>query len=557
MKMRLALVGLFAGLALAGLALTSATAQEKPDKKAISFEVLVPADAQVEINGQKTTSTGASRVYETPELGVGPEYRYDLKVIAGGKTVTRQVFVRSGGKNSFDLRGDFAVAKAGGLTEAEALAIGTDAYIYGYSLVTMEMTRRVMTNVAVPDGDHAPMGQFARLREYPAASNHDVTAPNADTLYSLAWLDVSREPYVLSIPDAEGRYYLMPMLDGWTTVFQVPGKRTTGTEAQRYLIAGPNWNGKLPEGVRAYQSPTSMVWILGRTYCTGTPEDYKKVHAFQDKLSLVPLSAYGKPYTPPEGKVNPNIDMKTAVREQVNRMDAGTYFKLLAALLKDNPPAKDDASMVEKMAKVGIVAGKDFDVSKLAPAVAKGLQGAPAAGVEKIKAHFAKAGIEVNGWQVPTKTGVYGTDYLQRAFVTAIGLGANRPQDAIYPTSAVDADGKPYSGANKYVIHFASKRELPPVDGFWSLTMYDAEMFFVPNSLKRYTLSERNKLKENADGSIDLYLQKDSPGSEKETNWLPAPEGKFVLMLRLYWPKEKEPSLLNGTWKPPAVKLVR
>src|SRR5271156_3205663 len=189
----------------------------------------------------------------------------------------------------------------------EATQIATEAYIYGYPLVTVEMTRRVATNTAAPVGLHAPMGQLASAREYPTAAFKDVTAPNADTLYSSAFLDLSKEPYILSIPDAKGRYYLMPMLDGYTTVFQVPGKRTTGTKAQTYAITGPNWKGTLPEEVVEYKSPTAIVWILGRTYCTGTPQDYDAVHAIQDKYSLVPLTAYGKPYTPPKGTVDSQI----------------------------------------------------------------------------------------------------------------------------------------------------------------------------------------------------------------------------------------------------------
>ncbi len=441
------------------------------------------------------------------------------------------------------------------LTEDEAAQLGTEAYIYGYPLVTMELTRRVLTNAAAPDGKLAPIGQFARLRSYPTPADKEVTAPNADTLYTLAWLDLAKEPWVLSIPDARDRYYLMPMLSGWTDVFQVPGKRTTGTKAQTYAITGPGWKGTLPGGVKEYKSPTSMVWILGRIYCTGTPEDYKAVHALQDEFKLVPLSSYGKPYTPPPGRVDPNVDMKTAVREQVNRMSAGEYFKLLAALMKDNPPAKADAPMVANMAKIGIVPGQDFDIGKGDPAVQKGLQGAPKAGIEKIMAHFKTAGTEVNGWTLTTKTGIYGTEYLQRALITAIGLGANRPQDAVYPTSEVDVEGKPYDGANKYVMHFA-KGQTPPVRGFWSLTMYDGQYFFVPNPLNRYTLSSRSKFNYNKDGSLDLYIQKDSPGKDKEANWLPAPAGKFILMLRLYWPREKPPSIIDGTWKPPAVKQV-
>jgi len=442
------------------------------------------------------------------------------------------------------------------LSEQEALALGIEAYIYGYPLVTMEMTRRVVTNVAEPEGERAPMGQFAYLRQYPNASFRAVTAPNADTLYSVAFLDVSKEPYVLSLPDQGDRYYLMPMLSGWTDVFDVPGKRTTGDKAQTYAITGPSWKGALPAGVKQLKSPTALVWALGRTYCTGTAEDYKAVHALQDQYKLVPLSAYGKPYTPPKGVVDPSVDARTAVREQVNRMDAGAYFKLLAALMKDNPPAAADAPIVAKMAKLGIVPGKDFDAGKLDPVAAKALLAVPKAGFEAIAGNFMKMATPVNGWVVTTKTGIYGTRYLDRATITAVGLGANRPQDAVYPTSTKDGDGNAYDGANKYVMHF-DKDQMPPVNGFWSLTMYNAEYFFVDNERNRYTLSPRDALKYNKDGSLDLYLQSDSPGADKESNWLPAPKGRFVLMLRLYWPKDKNPSILDGTWKPPAVKPAR
>ena len=442
------------------------------------------------------------------------------------------------------------------LTEKEATEIGIEAYIFGYPLVTMEMTRRVMTNVAEPTGTRAPMGQFANLREYPTAAFKDVVAPNADTLYSLAWLDLSKEPYVLSLPDEDDRYYLMPMLDGWTDVFQVPGKRTTGTKAQTYAITGSTWTGELPEGVKLLKSPTSMVWILGRTYCTGTPEDYKTVRAIQDKYMLVPLSAYGKDYTPPAGEVDPSIDMKTPVRDQVNKLSAAAYFKLLAALMANNPPTEADGPMIAKLAKIGIVSGNSFDITKLDGAVAKGLEQAPKTALEKIAAHMKTAGKNVNGWVYPMPAGVYGTDYLQRATIAYFGLGANRTQDAIYPTSETDADGKPYDGANRYTMTFP-KGQMPPVNAFWSLTMYNAEYFFVDNPLNRYTLSSRNQLKENDDGTVTLYIQNESPDKDKESNWLPAPKGKFVLMLRMYWPKEKAPSILDGSWKPPAVKMVQ
>lgn len=447
------------------------------------------------------------------------------------------------------------LARGESLSPQEAKSIAVDAYIYGYPLVTLEMTRRVMTNVAKPEGNRAPVGQFARLRKYPTAAFHDVTAPNADTLYTVAWIDVGKEPWVLRLPDAHGRYYLFPMLDGWTNVFEVPGKRTTGTGAQTYAITGPGWEGSLPEGVTRYESPTAMVWLLGRIYSTGTPEDYAKVHKLQNEISVVPLSAYGKSYTPPPGKVDPAIDMKTPVRDQVNALGSADYFNLLAKLMEDNPPAAADAPMVSKMERLGITPGNPFTLDNLDPAVQKALRDVPRLAFEKIEGHFKSAGKDINGWLFTTKTGTYGTDYLQRAFITAVGLGANRPQDAVYPTSNKDAAGSPYSGANKYVIHFP-KGQMPPVEGFWSLTMYNDKYFFVENPLNRYTLSPRDRLKKNPDGSVDLYIQHENPGPEKESNWLPAPEDGFNLMLRLYWPKETPPSILDGSWNPPAVKKV-
>ena len=284
------------------------------------------------------------------------------------------------------------------------------------------------------------------------------------------------------------------------------------------------------------------------------------MHGLQDKMAAVPLSAYGKSYTPAPGTVDPSIDMKTAIRDQVDAMDAASYFKLFAQLLKTSPPVAQDAPMVATLAKIGIVPGQDFDASKLDPAVAKGLASVPKPAQDKIMA-WMKEGILAgdakvsDGWYFTTKTGIYDTAYRQRAFVTAIGLGANRPQDAVYPTSEGPDLLKKYGGANKYVLHF-NKGELPPVDGFWSLTMYDANYFFVPNPINRYNVSQRNKFKTNPDGSVDVYIQNESPGKDKEQNWLPAPKDQFILMMRLYWPKEKLPSLLDGSWKVPRVNEV-
>lgn len=442
-----------------------------------------------------------------------------------------------------------------GLSEEQAAEIGTQAYVFGYPLVTLEMTRRVSTNTVDPVGMRAPMGQFAHAREFPPVTYRDIPGANADTLYSTAWLDLGKEPYILSIPDAEGRYFMMPLLDGWTDVFEVPGTRTTGTRAQTYAITGPNWHGELPSGVTQYKSATNMVWVIGRTYTSATPEDYAKAHAFQDGLTLVPLSAYGKAYSPPKGAVDPNIDMTTSTTDQVTHMDAAAYFKLLAALMKDNPPTAADAPIVAQMAKIGLVPDHDWDINTLDPAIAKGLAGVPHAGLAKIMAHAPNAGKIVNGWQITTPAGVYGTDYLQRAFVNWQGPGWNRLEDSIYPLARVDGEGKPLNGANKYAVHFGSG-DLPPVKGFWSLTMYDSRGFFVANPLDRVSLSQRNTFNFNPDGSLDLYIQKDSPGTDREANWLPAPAGDFGLFMRLYWPSDTPPSILDGSWTPPPVRTV-
>jgi hypothetical protein len=226
------------------------------------------------------------------------------------------------------------------LSEEEALKLGTDAYIFGYSLVSQDLYLRRLTNMPAPEGLRAPIGQFAHARQFLTAEYRDVKGPNVDTLYSSAWLDLAKEPYVLGIPDAQGRYFVMPMFDGWGNVFQAPGSRTTGTKAQTFAIAGPNWKGELPKNFTEIKSPADIVWILVRTYCTGTPEDYNAAHAFQDKLSLVPLSAYGKDYTPPKGRVDPSIDAKMPEAEQVASMGAAAFFKQLAAAHEGQPAAK-------------------------------------------------------------------------------------------------------------------------------------------------------------------------------------------------------------------------
>jgi hypothetical protein len=452
-----------------------------------------------------------------------------------------------------------AAAKAKAEAEAKekaALEAGVEAVVYGLPLVIMDLTRQKTSNVAKPEAFAAPVNQFAHVRAFPDSSFKDVVRANVDTLYSTAWLDLSREPIVLTVPDTRGRHYLMPMVDAWTNIFASPGKRTTGTKAGHFAITGPGWSGELPKGVQELKSPTNMVWVIGRTQTNG-PKDYKAVHAVQDGYRLTPLSAFGKPYVAPEAPVDPNIDMKTPPVAQLQAMSAEAFFNRMAALLKDNPPPAAEAPLLEKLARIGIVPGQKFDPSKLDPAVAKGLEKSVAVAMEKLTAASKEMGAPVNGWRVPPMIlANFGAEYGLRAVVALVGLGANLPADAVYPSAYVDNEGKALSGANKYVLRFP-KGEAPPVNAFWSVTMYDPDSFFVANPLNRYALSSWMPLKRNPDGSVELYIQHESPGKDREANWLPAPAGEFNLTLRMYWPTDKDPTILNGTWKAPAVTLAQ
>ncbi len=452
------------------------------------------------------------------------------------------------------LPGPGAGAQTPSLTEKEAFELGVDAYVYGYPLLVMDSIRRVSTSVAAPLEKVAPSGQFAHWRSFPDPTVR-LAGANLDTLYSTAWLELSQGPYVLHLPEVKGRYYMMPIIDGWTEMAGNPGARTTGEKAGDYAITGPGWRGTLPAGVKQIKANTNMVWIIGRTYSSGTPRDLVDVHAIQDQFTLVPLALFGKPYQPPmQGTIDSNVDTQTPPRDQIDNLDAATFFKRLAVLMKANPAVPADAPMVATLARLGVVG--DFDFTKLPPAVAQGLSRVPEAARRKIIGHYAGQHM-ANGWIV-TKglygSGRYGTDYLQRALIAYVGAGGNVPEDATYPIARLDSEGKLLDGANRYVLHF-TKADFPPVDprGFWSLTLYDKEYFLVPNPANRYALLSRDTFKRNPDGSMDLYVQKAPPGPDEQSNWLPAPDGEFILMLRLYWPKME---VISGAWAPPPVRRV-
>jgi hypothetical protein len=449
------------------------------------------------------------------------------------------------------------------LTEAEAVEIATDAYIYGYSLITTEVTRVQMSNVAQQEGEHAPVNTFLNIRRYPPGDYRGVSAPNADTLYSLAWVDVGAEPIVFTHPDMGKRYFLFPMYSLWMPVVDSPGSRTSGEGAGTFLITGPGWQGQVPDGMKQIKSPTRYMVILGRTYADGTDADYAAVNALQDQYRLVPLSSFGRPYTyvAPPVDPNPGFSMKDAPQKVIHGFDSTRYFNMMARLMGTSaPPAAEDAPIVARMARIGIVPGKPFDPSRLQAVVQAALSGASAAAEDRILAKKQSMGVKVNGWQITGAAGRYGTDYLGRAAIAAYGWPANLPEDATYPTALEDGDGNAMSGENKYTLTF-KKGLTPPVDGFWSITMYfdDGGWWFVPNALSKFTVSMRDNPVFNPDGTLTLYFQHESPGKDKEANWLPAPEGNFLLTMRMYWPRKMPPSILppgKGTWVPPPVVKV-
>jgi hypothetical protein len=436
--------------------------------------------------------------------------------------------------------------------EEEGLEAGVRAVVYGLPIVIMAITMKKATNVPRPTGMAAPLNRFANPRAYPSAQFRQVVRANVDTLYSSAFLDLTAEPLVLSVPDTRGRYYLLPMFDAWTNVFASPGARTTGTGAGHFVITGPGCTVTLPAGMRELKAPTNLVWILGRTQTNG-PADYPAVHAIQDGYQLVPLSAFGKAYASPEGVADATLESKTPPVEQVQGMSVVQYLNELATLLKSNPPPPTDAPVLAQLAKLGVIPGEKFAIARLDPAFAKGLEGAVTVALARLQEAARQTGAAVNGWRIPTTfLGNYGTNYRARAIIALIALGANLPADAVYPTTFVDADGLPLNGAHRYRLHFEPGRT-PPVKAFWSVTLYDPQSFFVANPLNRYALSSWMPLEHNADGSLDLYIQHGSPGADLEANWLPAAAADFNITLRMYWPTDQHSSILDGSWQPPAV----
>ncbi len=438
-------------------------------------------------------------------------------------------------------------------TPREIRRIAEEMFVYGYPLVLMDITRRRATNVATVTRGRAPMNAFNHARTFPDHRFTAIVRPNADTLYSSLWYDVSREPLIVDVPDSEGRYYVLTALDMWTDQFCATGTRTTGNKAQRLAFVGAGWQGQLPADVHVIRCPTVQGWLLGRAQTNGVA-DFVNVHRFQTGLSACPLSRLGSNTPPEPAPVDPDVDIATPPPMQVEALTPRAFVDILTRAMAVNVPHPNDYPILHRMSHLGIEAGRPFDWARASPETRAALDVAWPAALNRIKRPRRDASNHGNGWRIGLTTmGSYGTDYARRAAVAYFGLGAVGVEDAVYPSCFADSEGKPFDSGVRYRMHF-SKDDLPPARAFWSLTMYDARQYFTENPIGRYAIGDRDALVYNADGSLDLFLQRSSPGAQHESNWLPTPaQGKFSLNLRLYWPDVR---VLDGAWFPPLVVKV-
>ncbi|UCZ54976.1 DUF1254 domain-containing protein [Bacillus shivajii] len=430
--------------------------------------------------------------------------------------------------------------------ENYAYSLGIQAYIYGYPLVTTERTRQLSSLVQESFGPAFTVSnEFIYYDELLTPDYKDVVSPNVDTLYFVGWLDLTRNPVVLNVPDTNDRYYVIQLLDAWTNTFSNIGRRTTGTDAGKFAIVGPDWKGILPVDVKEVKSPTSTVWIIGRILVKGE-DDLENAQAIQKQFTMTTL----------DGKKAPSV-IKPAntllLENKVEDLSALDFFKTMTDLMILNPTINNEA-LEKQFEHIGIDLTYGFDANKLDPESIAGLNRAAkdafqiiANSEEELNARI------VNGWLVVDGLGTYGDEFLQRAYIAFSGLGANVNEEASAPRAFTDDQGNQLNGKNKYILHF-NEDQLPPVEAFWSVTMYGSDFYLVPNEINRYAIGDHTQgLEYNDDGSLDIYIQKDRP-INNESNWLPAPEGDFNLLLRLYQPEAK---ILTGSYEIPGVKRVR
>lgn len=431
----------------------------------------------------------------------------------------------------------------------ELARIGEEAFMFGFPLVLMEATRRLSSSV--PPGvrpGFGPMNAFHHMRAFPPGDFREVVRPNFDTLYSLMWWDVSDEPLVISVPDTGGRYYMLPFLDMWTDVFALVGSRTTGTAAGHVALTASGWDGELPDGVERIEAPTPVGWVVGRIRTDGAA-DYEAVHRVQDGFRATPLSAWPGE-APMAAPTSPGVDYRDPLAHVLG-LSGTELLRQVVELANRYGVHAIDQPVLARLRRLGVRIGEPLDVDGLDAGQRAAIEAGADAARRRMREIEPRLFPKVNGWSQPTYLlGSYGTAYLHRAAVAQSGLGANLVEDAVYPVLFEDQDGRTPSGDEDQVLRFAAG-ELPPADAFWSVTMYDAEGYPVPNELDRYALGDRDPLAYGDDGSLEIYVQHDDPGPDRRSNWLPAPRGPIGLTLRLYDPR---PEVLDGRWSPPPLE---
>jgi hypothetical protein len=426
--------------------------------------------------------------------------------------------------------------------KADHIRIGAQGYVFGYPLVIMDITRE---NAALR---MAPVNVLHRVRQFPDAQFKTVVRPNLDTLYSSAFLDLSPGPLVFNMPANALRYEVMPLLDAWTNVFASPGTRTQGTAGGRYFIVAPQWQGRVPEGMTLLRSPTAMAWLIGRTQTQGEA-DFPLVHRLQDGLQLTPwMDGQAVPQRPASHGPTSTAPL-TPPLQQMQHMRTVDFFNHLTHLMVANPPTADDAPVLHALAQIGVQIGQPVTWGWLdQAAVSLGRWIADF----KIAQALKQPRDWVNGWSTPPRSlGQYGTDYNTRTAVAMIGLGANWPEDAMYPSTQIDSSGATLQGRHRYRMHFPAG-QWPPVNAFWSVTAYGLDDFLIDHPSHRHAVGSLHPLVANADGSLDLWIQAHAPEGPMRANWLPVNENApFLLGARLYWPQTPA---LQGHWHLPAVE---
>jgi hypothetical protein len=427
--------------------------------------------------------------------------------------------------------------------------IATLAYIWGFPLVTMQRQFNFVTSPNVHGLGRGPANTLVCARALVDATFTDVVSPNSDTLYSVTQFDLKKEPIVVVVPPIADRYYTFEFLDAYTNDFAYIGTRATGSNGGTYLIAGPNWNGQVPQGMTKMWSPTNLAWFINRILVKGQA-DVANVNAIQDNIVVKPLSAFQGKAVPPAADTALSNEVPIGPQPSLIAPTGIKIYDEIGQAMVGNPLNPPDPVLVTNLASIGIGPGKKPSTEANA-AIKAALQTGITEGQKMIDAEVANAGANVNGWRYAIPTGDYGTDYLFRAAVTQIGLGANIAQEALYPVTFTDSQGKPLTGTDNYIIHF-NPGQTPPVHAFWSITMYNSKSLFVDNPINRYSIGTYTEgLKNNTDGSLDIYIQHASPGKDRESNWLPSDKNSFNLILRMYLPAEE---VLNGTWTPPPVR---